>query len=62
MLEERYKMKKQSRIQFVLLFTGIILILATYLYYPNLIKEETLETENVMDALGRGATDGLILA
>jgi len=44
-------MKKQSRIQFVLLFTGIILILATYLYYPNLIKEETLETENVMEDL-----------
>ena len=39
-------MKKQDKTKLILLLTGLILIVLTYFYYPNLGKNKILESQN----------------
>ena len=44
-------MKKQQRIQLFLFFAGVILIVLTYFYYPNLKKPEATEDDEITKEL-----------
>jgi len=40
-------MKKKDKTKLILLFTGFVLIILTYFYYPNLNKNEIVDSQNI---------------
>ena len=44
-------MKRQDKTKLTLLLTGIILIILTYFYYPNLDKSKILKSQNIQKDL-----------
>ena len=48
MPKSRYQMKKKQRgVQFVLVTIGLLLIIATYFYYPSIKKDKILKDQSV---------------
>ena len=48
MPKSRYQMKKKQRgVQFVLVSIGLLLIIATYFYYPSIKKDKILKDQSV---------------
>ena len=48
MPKSRYQMKKKQRgVQFILVSIGLLLIIATYFYYPSIKKDKILKDQSV---------------
>ena len=43
--------KREQKIQIILIFIGLILILLTYFYYPNLNKNIISKNKNIQKSL-----------
>ena len=49
--------KKQQKVQLVLISIGLLLIMLTYLYYPNIGKDEPQDEQFVQEDLGENSND-----